>query len=149
MSALAEKIRACAEQGMSQKQTAEALSRSHGLISRASKRHGIKLPPHPVEERKAVENYRAAAAAGMTRTETAIKFGVTYQSVYGVSKKHGIKFQIGERKRRLPILGPLMSQIDPAHLAWLQSQTPTGATLADTIRAIITDAYLDAQEARA
>lgn len=33
--------------------------------------------------------------------------------------------------------------------AWLKAETPKGATLADTIRAIITDAYLDAQEARA
>lgn len=246
MSALAEKIRACAEQGMSQKQTAQALKKNRcqirfiqrregivlpfgrktgptpivdadvarklagdGLtmdeaakklgvhketIRRAAQRHGVTFARRPYEH-PVVERYRKCAKAGMTVQQIAKKFGVSVSSVHGTVKRNGIVLkpsdhfdrrmwtpaqidilrqqygsasthelesaigrslsaiqkkahQLGIRRDGLPT-GTVLFKVDPAHLAWLKAETPEGATLADTIRAIITDAYLDAQEARA
>lgn len=253
MSALAEKIRACAEQGMSQTEVAAALNRSRPTICQVQKRHGIDLPlarrtrrdfivsaeaaracaaagmsmtvaaktlgvsretlrlaakrygvtfPINKSEHSSVAAYRGCALSGMSRHETATKFGVSLAAVSSAAARHGIDFSIGDKRylddrdtRRLwsgkqietlrqqystasledlertlgrgwpaiqrkayklglkrnespsaTIIGAVLSDMEPKHLAWLEAETPEGATLADTIRAIITDAYWEAHE---
>lgn len=61
---------------------------------------------------------------------------ITYKGPFG-----SIRWRLGRRKLRVGGMPEAMNQLTPETAKWLAEQVPDGATLAETIAAIITDAH--------
>lgn len=91
------------------------------------------------EEREFLrENY-----SSMAMEDLATHLNRTLLGIYGQAKSMGIN---RKKKKQSNSTFLITFAVPREHLAWMTQETPNGATIADTVRAIITDAYLDAKE---
>ena len=100
---LADKIRALAEQGMTQSQVSVALGLSNSRICRVQQKEGITLAAHVRPKRGphgivvTDEMVRACAAEGLNVYDAAKKLGVTRQTIWAASRRAGVTLA-GHRK---------------------------------------------------
>lgn len=103
---LADKIRALAEQGMTQSQVSVALGLSNSRICRVQQKEGIKLAKHVKPPRGphglvvTDEMARACAAEGLNIYETAQKLRVSRQTIYMAGKRAGVTFASHRKARK-------------------------------------------------
>jgi predicted transcriptional regulator len=79
---------------------------------------------------------------GLSRKAVAERMGATMTHVVNYiafARKHGISITSAEKHE-------LLQRLLPEVAAWLQQQTPKGATMGDVICAILVDAYNDEME---
>lgn len=104
---LADKIRACAEQGMTQSQVSVALGLSNSRICRVQQKEGIKLAAHVRPKRGphgivvTDEMVRACAAEGLNTYEAAQKLGVTRQTIWAARRRSGVTFASHRKEYKL------------------------------------------------
>ena len=79
----------------------------------------------------------------MAMEDLATRLSRTLCGIYGQAKAMGISRKKGKQSNSTFLI---TFAVPREHLAWMRQETPNGATIADTVRAIITDAYLDAKE---
>lgn len=84
------------------------------------------------------ENYSA-----MAMEDLATHLNRTLLAIYGQAKSMGIH---RKKKKQSNSTFLVTVAVPREHFAWIAKETPKGATIADTLRAIVTDAYLDAVE---
>lgn len=100
---LADKIRALAEQGMTQSQVSVALGLSNSRICRVQQKEGIKLARRVYVPKPPVvtdEMARACAAEGLNIYETAQKLRVSRQTIYMAGKRAGVTFASHRKARK-------------------------------------------------
>lgn len=92
------------------------------------------------EEREFLrENY-----SSMAMEDLATHLNRTLLGIYGQAKSMGIN---RKKKKQSNSTFLITVAVPREHFAWIAKETPKGATIADTLRAIVTDAYLDAKDA--
>ena len=92
---LADKIRACAERGMTQSQTAVELGLSNSRICRAQQKLGIKLARRSYVPKPPIvsdEMIRACVAEGLNTYEAARKLRVGRETIRLAGKRAGVTF---------------------------------------------------------
>ena len=104
---LADKIRALAEQGMTQSQVSVALGLSNSRICRVQQKEGITLAAHVRPKRGphgivvTDEMVRACAAEGLNTYEAAQKLGVTRQTIWAARRRSGVTFASHRKEYKL------------------------------------------------
>ena len=76
---------------------------------------------------------------GLTPREVAIRTGLRPGTISGYAAWGRAQGQLSYRTKGRPEL--VISRLPPEVLVWLREQTPEGAAVEDTIRAIVVDAY--------
>ena len=80
----------------------------------------------------------------MAMEDLATRLSRTLCGIYGQAKAMGISRKKGKQSNSTFLITVAVPR---EHFAWIAKETPRGATIADTLRAIVTDAYLDAKDA--
>ena len=101
---LADKIRALAEQGMTQSQVSVALGLSNSRICRVQQKEGINLAKHVRPKNGLIvtdEMARACAEEGLNTYEAAQKLGVSRQTIWAARKRSGVTFASHRKEYKL------------------------------------------------